>query len=160
MFMIRPATVAVAAALTLSGCGVASAMKPSPERDADTDFLVSDVAAGRTEAVIGKMSSQASPYQVRAQMPFLRTLVPAGSVPEGKTVGWQAFTGTGGTTYTLQRAYEYPDRTLGVTATWRKEGEVWKALNFNINVQVKSGATTPQNDEIPVAKAGERAPDA
>jgi hypothetical protein len=151
MFKIKSAALAVVAATALSSCNVASVMKSNPERDADTDALIADIGAGRSDAIVGKMASGNSPQQIRAQLPFLKTLVPAGAVPQGKTVGWQTFAGTGGTTYSLNRAYEYPDRTLGVSATYRKQSEAWKVLNFNINVQLKPGATQPaQAGEAPV----------
>jgi hypothetical protein len=142
---------AVCAATTLAGCGVASVMKSNPERDADTDALIADIGAGRSDVIVGKMAAGNSPEQVRAQLPMLKTLVPAGALPPGKTVGWQTFAGTGGTTYSLSRAYEYPDRTLGVSATYRKEGQAWKVLNFNINVQLKVGATpSAKADDAPL----------
>ena len=148
MFKIRSAALAACAAMVVSGCNVASVMKPNPERDADTDALVADIGAGRSDVIVGKMASGNSPAQVRAQLPFLKTLVPTGAVPHGKTVGWQSFSGTGGMTYSLNRAYEYTDRTLGVSAIYRKQGEAWKVQTFNINVQLKPGAT-------PAARAGE-----
>ena len=143
MFKIKSAALMVCAAMALSGCNVASVMKSNSERDADTDALVADIGAGRSDAIIGKMSVGNSPEQIRAQLPMMKTLVPAGAVPQGKTVGWQSFSGTGGTTYFLNRAYEYSDRTLGVSATYRTQGEAWKVQNFNINVQLKPGATPP-----------------
>lgn len=151
MIKIQSAALVVCAAMALSGCNVASVMKSNPERDADTDALVADIGAGRADAIVGKMSAGNLPEQVQAQMPFLKTSVPASATPPGKTLGWQSFAGTGGTTYSLNRAYEYPDRTLVVSATYRKEGEAWKVQNFNINVQLKPGATPPAPaDETPV----------
>lgn len=151
MTTIRKTALLVCTAIALSSCNITAAMKSNPERDADTDALVADIGAGRSEAIVGKMSVGNSPEQIRAQVPMMKTLVPAGAVPQGKTVGWQSFAGTGGTTYALNRAYEYSDRTLGVSATYRKEGEAWKIQNFNINVQLKPGATPPASaSEAPV----------
>jgi hypothetical protein len=142
MFSLRPAAVAVLAATMLAGCGGA-VIGASAERDADTDALMSDLSAGRYDAIVARMSQDNSPEEVRAQLPFLKTMVPEGALPAGTTVGWQAFTGTGGTTYALSRTYEYPDRTLAVAATYRKEADVWKVQSININVQIKAGTPAP-----------------
>lgn len=153
MSIFRSAAVAVCIAVALSGCGVATAMKPNVERDAETDALLADIGAGRADALMGKMSSENSPAQVRTQLPFLKTLVPEGAVPAGMTNGWRANTGTGGSTYELSRVYEYPDRTLTMDVIFKKEGEAWKVLRFNLNVNLKGDATAPA--EAAPGKAGE-----
>lgn len=153
MHMIKSAAVAVCIAVALSGCGVATAMKANPQRDAETDALLADIGAGRADAIIGKMSSENSPAQVRSQLPFLKTLVPEGAAPAGTTGGWRTFTGTGGSTYELSRVYEYPDRTLTMDVIFKKQGEVWKVLRFNLNVNLKGDATAPT--EATPGKAGE-----
>ena len=153
MFSIRSAAVVVCAAMTLSACGVAAAMKPNVERDAETDALLADIGAGRADVLMGKMSSENSPAQVRAQLPFLKTLVPEGAVPAGTTNGWRANAGTGGSTYELSRVYEYPDRTLTMDVIFKKQGEAWKVLRFNLNVNLKGDTTAPV--EAAPGKAGE-----
>jgi hypothetical protein len=148
MFTMRSSAVAVCAAMMLGACSGA-VVGANPERDADTDALLADVGAGRIDTVVAKMSKDNSPEQVRAQLPMLKTMVPEGAVPAGVTVGWRAFTGTGGSTYESSRTYDYPDRVLSVATTFRKEGEAWKVQAFNINVQVKPGTTptAPKGDE-------------
>ncbi|QTC92011.1 hypothetical protein [Brevundimonas goettingensis] len=143
MFNYRSAAVAVCAAMAVSGCGVAPAMKPNVERDAEADALLADISAGNADAVLARMSSENSPGQIRAQLPVLKTLVPTGAVPAGTTGGWRANVGTAGSTYELNRIYEYPDRTLALAVLFKKEGEAWKVFRFNLNVTLKEGATPP-----------------
>jgi hypothetical protein len=163
MFTIRPGAVAVLAAVALSSCGVASAMKASPEREADADALLADIGAGRADIILGKMSSENSPAQVRAQLPFLKTLTPTRPVPAGTTAGWRANVGTAGSTYELSRSYEYPDRTLTMAVIFKKEGEAWKVLRFNLNVTLKEGTPAPDaagREGAPAALPVEPAPKA
>lgn len=148
---------AMAAAIVgnLGGCGVPS-MSASPERAAEARVLLEDLVAGRDEVLVEKAASQVDHAQLRAQRPFMKTLVPEGPVPEGATAGWRANAGTGGMTYELSQTYQYPDRVLTVNTTFIKQGEVWKVLAFYVAPTMKA-APSPDN-KIPVvvesAKAG------
>lgn len=133
---------AVAAVLAISACGLPAATSSS-ERDQDAQVLLEDLAAGRDDALVAKMSSENDPSQVRAQLPFIKTLVPEGPVPQGTTTGWRANAGTDGTTYALVRTYEYPDRTLNVETTFIKQADTWKVAGFNVSPTMKANASAP-----------------
>lgn len=139
--MFRPvATVVMASAIaSLSACGLPTATA-SPERAAEARVLLEDLAADRDQVLIGKMSSQLNAAQIGAQLPFMKSLVPDGAVPEGTVEGWRANAGTGGSTYELMQSYVYPDRTLRVSTVFRKEGEAWKVLGFHIAPVMTVGA--------------------
>ena len=150
-----PAIVIVASAFSLGACGV-PAMTASPERAVEARVLLEDLATGRDDVLEQKLSRQVDRAQFRAQLPFLKTLVPQGPVPEGQTMGWQANAGTGGTTYALRQTYDYPDRTLTVDTTFIKQGEGWKVLAFFISPTMKARELVPVVPEGP--KAGETHP--
>lgn len=133
---------AAAAAVMLAGvtaCGV-PAMTASPDREAEARALLEDLVNDRDDALIAKMSSQVKPADVRAQLPFMKTMAPEGPVPQGQVTGWRANTGTGGTIYEVNQTYDYPDRVLVVNTVFRKEGETWKVLGFHIAPTMKAGA--------------------
>jgi len=134
---------AIAAIAFVGACSMPS-MEASPERDRDAQALLEDIAADRDDRVVGKMSAQNSEADLRAQLPFIKTLVPDGPPPQGVTSGWRANTGTGGTTYALRRSYDYPDRTLNVDTTFIKEGESWKVFSFHVSPVMKPGAQLPE----------------
>jgi hypothetical protein len=135
------------AVASLGACGLPS-MTASAEREAEAQALVEDIAAGREAEILRKMASNVDPAQVRAQMPFVRSLVPTGPVPQGVTVGWRANAGTGGSTYVLNRTYDYPDRTLTVETVFAKQGGTWKVAGFNVAPTMKPGATPPAADGV------------
>lgn len=141
--MFRPVSAAVVVALaSVSACGLPAATA-SPEREAEARALLEDVVNERDEALIGKMSSRVNPAEVRAQLPFLKTLAPKGPVPQGQVTGWRANSGTGGTTYEISQTYDYPDRVLTANTVFVKEGDVWKVLGFHIAPTMKAGAPPP-----------------
>lgn len=142
---------AAVALLSVAACSMPS-MQANPDRDRDAQALLEDIAADRDAAIVAKMASANDPADLRAQLPFIKTLVPDGPPPEGVTRGWRANAGTGGMTYALTRTYEYPDRTLNVDTTFIKEGETWKVLGFHVSPVMKAGA------QIPVEPATEPVP--
>ena len=133
---------AIVATAFVVACSMPS-FEASPERDREAQTLLEDIAADRDETVVGKMSSGNSEADLRAQLPFIKTLVPDGPPPQGVTKGWRANAGTGGTTYALTRSYDYPDRTLNVDTTFIKEGESWKVFSFHVSPVMKPGAQPP-----------------
>ncbi len=141
--MFRPVSAAAVVVLaSVSACGLPAATA-SPEREAEARALLEDVVNERDAALIGKMSSRVNPAEVRAQLPFLKTLAPKGPVPPGQVTGWRANSGTGGTTYEISQTYDYPDRVLTTNTVFVKEGDVWKVLGFHIAPTMKAGAAPP-----------------
>lgn len=150
--MFRSVIVAIAMAglVAVGGCGVPT-MTANPERSAEARVLLEDLATGRDQVLMGKMAPQVDPAQLRAQLPFMKSLVPAGPLPEAKTVGWRANAGTGGMTYELTQTYDYPDRTLTVNTAFIKQGEAWKVAGFYVAPTMKAGAPQPEpNAATPV----------
>lgn len=149
MFRLQPAAIAVAAAAALGACGLPSATADA-QKEVEARALVVDLAAGRDEAIAARLASNVNPAEFRAQLPFLKSMVPAGPVPEGSTVGWSANVSTGGSTYVVNRTYDYPDRMLAVETVFVKQGETWKIGGFHLMPTMK--ATAPAA-EAPAEKA-------
>ena len=131
MFKSVPAAAAVMMSASVAACGLPGATA-SPEREAEARALMEDLIADRDDVLVGKMSTQVNPADARAQLPFMKTLVPDGPLPAGTVAGWRANASTGGSTYEVAQTYQYPDRTLTVSTMFRKEGDVWKVLGFHI----------------------------
>lgn len=150
--MFRPVSTAAAVVMLagVSACGVPP-MTASPDREAEARALLEDLVNDRDDALVAKMSSQVKPADVRAQLPFMKEMVPEGPTPQGQVTGWRANTGTAGTVYELSQTYDYPDRTLMVNTAFRKEGEAWKVLGFHIAPTMKAGAAA--QPPIPVKAA-------
>lgn len=131
----------------LAACGLAACSIPSMEGDAqrgaDARALYSDLVEGRDDALLARMSSTNDPDAVRAQLPVIRTLVPAGPAPEPKSLGWRSSASTTGQRYSLAQEYEYPDRFVRADTTFLKEGEAWRVEGFNVNARMKPGVTPP-----------------
>ena len=156
-----PAAVVAIAVASLGACGLPT-MTASAEREAEAQALLEDVAAGRDAEVAGRMASNVDPAQFQAQMPFIKSLVPAGPVPQGVTVGWRANASTSGSTYVLNRTYDYPDRILAMETVFAKQGETWKVAGFHVAPTMKPGATPPAVEATAPEKAAvaETAPQA
>ena len=131
MFKSVPAAAAVMMSASVAACGLPGATA-SPEREAEARALMEDLIADRDDVLVGKMSTQVNPADARAQLPFMKPLVPDGPLPAGTVAGWRANASTGGSTYEVAQTYQYPDRTLTVSTMFRKEGDVWKVLGFHI----------------------------
>ncbi|MBX3476340.1 MAG: hypothetical protein KF910_01920 [Brevundimonas sp.] len=116
---------------------------------ADENFR--DLAAGRNEAVLARLSSENSQDQARAQLPMLKGLLPDLEAPDPGVASSQKTKSNQGEFYAVRQDYAYPDRTARVETTFKKEGEGWKVRSFNVNVTMRPGAA-------PATKAGETPP--
>lgn len=126
--------------MAVAACSMPS-LTGTPERNEEAQALMVALSAGDDAAIMESLTEENDAQQAAAQLPFLRSLVPEGPVPEGKTQGWQANSGTGGTTYALVRTYDYPDRVITQEVIFRKVGETWKVQGFHLNTNFKSGAS-------------------
>lgn len=77
MLRLFPAVAAVVLAGGLSACAV-PAMTASAEREADARALLEDLVNDRDDVLISKMAAGVKPADVRAQLPFMKSLVPDG----------------------------------------------------------------------------------
>lgn len=139
MFRSVSAAAAVVMLAGVTACGVPS-MTASPDREAEARALLEDLVNDRDDALVAKLSSQVKPADLRAQLPFMKSVAPKGPVPQGQVTGWGSNSGTGGTTYQISQTYDYPDRVLVVNTVFRKEGETWKVLGFHLTPTMKAGA--------------------
>jgi hypothetical protein len=124
----------------LAACSMPG-LEGNDERAAEARALYADLVMGRDEALLARMASINDPDTVRAQLPMMRRIAPAGPAPEPRSLGWRAFTGTNGQRYAIAHEYEYPDRFVNTDTVFLKEGEVWKVEGFNVNSRVKADAT-------------------
>ena len=139
--MYLRALAAVAAVSTLSACTFnATLPKSDPALNAEAKALFTDLAQGRDDAVIARMSSENSPDAIRAQLPMLKTMIGKEPVPEPKVVAFQSVTSSQGRFYLVQQDYAYPDRVAQAKTSFIKEGDVWKVQGFNVNVQMTPAA--------------------
>jgi hypothetical protein len=135
---MRGRFVALVAACALAACSMPS-MQGDADRAAEAEALYADLAAGREDALLARMSSGNDPATIRAQLPMIRTFAPPGAPPEPKPLGWRSEAGTNAQRYFVAQEYEYPDRFVRTDTTFIKEGEVWKVQGFNVNARMKAG---------------------
>ena len=153
MSMALMRALAMVMTLAVAACSMPS-LSGDEDRNQEAQALMVALAAGDDARIAEALTAGTDPQQVAAQLPFMKSMMPEGPVPEGQTGGWQTNTGTGGTTYSLVRSYDYPDRVIIQNVVFRKEGDVWKVHGFHINANFKPGATP----EGPAAVAADGAP--
>jgi hypothetical protein len=136
--------IGLATLVALSGCNFHTTLPTSdPALNAEADALFEDLAHGRDDAVIARMSSANKPAEIRAQLPMLRNMVSEANPPEPTVVGTRKTSGTSGEVYEVQQDYAYPDRVVHAYTTLIKEGGSWKVQAFNINAQMKPSSAEP-----------------
>ena len=135
--------------LAVAACSMPS-LSGDEDRNQEAQALMVALAAGDDARITETMVAGTDPQQVAAQLPFMKSMLPEGPVPEGKTEGWQTNAGTAGTTYALVRSYDYADRVIVQNVVFRKEGDAWKVQGFHINANFKPGAT-PEGPSAPAA---------
>lgn len=148
--MQRRRVLGLLAACALAGCSMPN-MEGDAARATEAQALYADLVEGRDEALLARMSSVNDPAAVRAQLPLIRTIAPAGPPPEPKPLGWRSYAGTDGQRYSLAQEYEYPDRFVRTDTNFLKEGAAWKVESFNVNARIKA-AVAPAA-EAPAAPA-------
>ena len=127
----------------LAGCNFnATASTNDPALNAVADANFKDLAAGRDDAVVARLSSENDAAQVKAQLPMLRTLVGNAATPEPDVVQFQKTTSTAGQFYSVLQDYRYPDRVAHVQTNFKAESGAWKVMGFNVNVSM-TGAVPP-----------------
>lgn len=86
-------------------CGLAACSMPNlegnDERAAEARALYADLVMGRDDALLARMASINDPEAVRAQLPMMRRIAPAGPAPEPRSLGWRAYSGTNGQRYSI-----------------------------------------------------------
>ncbi len=131
------------AAATLAGCNFnATLPKSDPHLNAEAEATFADLAAGRDDAILARLSSANKPTEVKAQIPMLRNMIGHETAPEPKVTDYQSVTSTSGRFYIVGQDYVYPDRVAHVRTDFVREGDVWKLAGFNVNVTMTG---TPAN---------------
>ena len=140
-------------ALLTAGCNFnATTSQSNTELNGQAEALYRDLAAGRDDAVVARMSDANSPAQVRAQLPMLRRLIGQATPPAPAVVGTQTVRSTQGSFYSVGQDYAYADRLVHVETRFRGENEQWKVEAFNVNVRAKADAA-PEEDLLVVQEA-------
>ncbi len=136
--------VGLASVVALGGCNFHTTLPTSdPALNAEADALFEDLAHGRDDALIARMSSANEAEEIRAQLPMLRNIVGEATPPEPTVTGTRKISGTSGEVYEVQQDYAYPDRVVHAYTTLIKEGGAWKVHGFNINAQMKPASVEP-----------------
>ena len=162
MSMAWVRALAMVMTLAVAACSM-PALSGDEDRNQEAQAIMVALATGDDARITDAMAAGTDLEQVAAQRPFVKSMLPEGPVPEGKTEGWQTNAGTGGMTYSLVRSYDYPDRVIVQNVVFRKEGEVWKVHGYHINANFNPGPTpegpaavaadgAPQADEAPVLR--------
>ena len=150
----------VVAAVALAGCNFNMTMPTSdPGLNAEADAMYRDLAAGKTDAMLARMSAENDPAQVRSQLPMLRKLISEATPPAPRVVQFQKTTSSAGQFYNVLQDYEYPDRIAHVATSFKAENGGWKVHGFNVNVQMKAEAADPE-ERVEVQATPEPAPQA
>jgi len=133
-----------AVATALASCNFnATLPKSDPALNAEAEANFADLAAGREEAILARLSSGNKPDEVRAQIPMLRNIISHDAPPEPTITGFQSVTSTQGRFYVVGQDYAYSDRVAHVQTRFIREGEGWKLMGFNVNVTMSAPPTTP-----------------
>ena len=94
--MRRRRVLGLLAAFGLAACS-APTMEGDAQRAVEAQALYADLVEGRDDALLARMSSVNDPATVRAQLPMIRRIAPAGPAPEAK----RAATERRGSTYRM-----------------------------------------------------------
>lgn len=119
---------------------VAACSAPAAENaelDGAARALYAEIAQGRDAEIQSRMASMNPPEQVRAQVSWLRTLVPADAPPTPEVTGRNAYEGEEGERYSVVHQYGYADRSALMHTAFIREGADWKVEYFNVNVTLK-----------------------
>lgn len=134
----------VAAAVALAGCNFNMTLPTSdPGLNAEADAMYRDLAAGKTDALLARMSAENNPEQVRSQIPMLRNLIGEATPPKPQVVQFQKTTSNAGQFYNVLQDYAYPDRVAHVSTNFKAEDGGWKVHGFNVNVTMTAPLTDP-----------------
>ena len=143
MRILKLAT-ALASVVALGGCNFHTTLPTSdPALNAEADALFEDLAHGRDDALIARMSSANKAEEIRAQLPMIRKMVGEANPPEPTVTGTRKTSGTSGEVYEVKQDYAYPDRVVHAYTTLIKEGDAWKVQGFNVNAQMKPSSVEP-----------------
>lgn len=133
---------ALAAILLVAGCHVQGTVS-DPALNAEADVVFTELVTKQDDALVARMSKANDAAEVRAQLPYIQSLVAEGPPPQGAVVAYNNFMGTGERSYAVAKTYDYPDRVARVETVFIKEGEPWKVQSFNVNITMKPGYTPP-----------------
>lgn len=134
----------LAGVILLGGCNFHTTLPTSdPALNAEADALYEDLALGRDDALIARMSAANSAEDIRAQLPMLRNVVGTSAPPDPTVTGTRKTSGTRGEVYEVQQDYAYADRVVHAYTTLVKERGVWKVQGFNVNAQMKPSNAGP-----------------
>lgn len=139
----------VVAAVALAGCNFNMTMPTSDAGlNAEADAMYRDLAAGKDDAMIARMSAENDPEQVRSQLPMIRQLVGETTPPAPRVVQFQKTTSNAGQGYSVLQDYEYPDRVAHVDTNFKSENGGWKIHGFNVNVTMKAPQAGPTSEPV------------
>lgn len=121
--------------------GLAACAEPVAENsdlDGQAQALYAEIGQGKDAEILARMSQVNPPAQVRAQVAWLRTLVPPEAPPTPEVTGRNAYQGDEGERYSVVHQYGYRDRNALMHTAFIREGEGWKVEYFNVNVTLKA----------------------
>lgn len=139
----------VVAAVALAGCNFNMTLPTSDAGlNAEADAMYRDLATGKTDALIARMTAENDPAQVRSQIPMIRQLIGEATPPAPQVIRCQKTTSNAGQFYSVLQDYEYPDRVAHVATDFKSENGGWKIHGFNVNVTMKAPQTDPTPDPV------------
>lgn len=145
--------VSLTAAIALAGCNFQATLPAeNPTLNAEAEAMFEDLAAGRDQALLARLSSENKPEVVSAQLPVLKNLIGNASPPKPKVTGYQQTNSTQGKFYAVAQDYAYADRVAHVQTNFVQRDGAWKVLGFNVNVTM-TAAPPPPVSAAPAAQA-------
>lgn len=148
--MNRRVFIAAAVAIFASGCNFHTTLPEADDalnQEAHSVYL--DLIEARDDQLVARMSSENDLAAVRAQLPMLRDLVSHDFAPEPQVASYQKTRSTQGEFYVINQDYNYSDRVVHANTTFKREGDEWNVLGFNLNVNIRP-VPPNENGEIEV----------
>lgn len=109
-------------------------LKAEPEREAQADLALKQTASGDAAGMAAQMAPGNNPATIPPAVAQMRSLLPAGPIPGGKSVTWTRTAGPAGESYELVREYDYPAHVVVAETVMVKVDGRWLVNGFHIRV--------------------------
>jgi len=136
-------SLAFAAALVLVACGFD--FKIDADAVAASDKAYAQLVRGEAKALLASLPSEYQTPDQEAVVSALRAMIPEGQAEEAKLVGFNRTTSLAGQQIGLTVIYDYGNRHVAFTSTWRriKDSEAWALFGFNLSLPTSQLIAAP-----------------
>ncbi len=120
----------------LAACGVQNLpLGPDPALVAQADAAFDELTVGDTKALLARMPEQFRGPTHERVVGMMHGILPSSKHDGADVIGWNFFTGTGGSRRTLALRYDYANGehiTAAAVFARKKDAEPWRMQGFNI----------------------------